>query len=211
MPVPRDDAPACRTGSSVALRLDGDRAIVTVSGELCLDDNDLLEHTLSSALRGPVRTLEIDLGGVVFWDCSALNALLAARDRATSEEVAFAITAVSPAAERLLALTDTRALLAPPAGAPEERLRAEVAQLRRAMATRPEIDMARGILMASFRLDADQAWNVLVMASQNTNTKLHRLAASVVTTVQGAPLPDPVQHHLTEAVARVSVLSGRDA
>ncbi|HEY8978058.1 MAG TPA: ANTAR domain-containing protein [Streptomyces sp.] len=208
MPVPRDDAPARRAGSSVALRLDGDRAIVTVSGELCLDDHELLEHTLHSALRGPVRTVEIDLGGVVFWDCSALNTLLAARDRATSEDVAFSVTAVSPVAAKLLALTETQALLEPP---DDDGLRAEVAQLRRAMATRPEIDMARGILMASFRLDADQAWNVLVMASQNTNTKLHRLAASVVTTVQGTPLPDPVQHHLTEAVARVSVLSGKDA
>ncbi|MHC5905836.1 STAS domain-containing protein [Streptomyces sp. S6] len=211
MPVPRDDAPARRAGSSVALRRDGDRAIVTVAGELCLDDSDLLRHTLRSALRGPVRSLEIDLGGVVFWDCSALNALLAARESATGADVTFAVTAVSPVAARLLALTDTHALLAPPAEGLDEELRAEVVQLRRAMETRPEIDMARGILMASFRLDADQAWSVLVMASQNTNTKLHRLAASVVTTVRGTPLPDPVQHQLTEAVARVSVLSGRDA
>ena len=65
--------------------------------------------------------------------------------------------------------------------------------------------------MASFGLSPDEAWDVLVMASQNTNTKLHRLASTVVTTVRGDPLPDPVRHHLTAAVARVSAPDGEPA
>ncbi|MFB8182278.1 ANTAR domain-containing protein [Streptomyces sp. NPDC055966] len=56
--------------------------------------------------------------------------------------------------------------------------------------------------MASFGLNPDEAWEALVTASQHTNTKLHRLAKDVVTTVLGGSLPDPVQRQLTEAVAR---------
>ncbi len=65
--------------------------------------------------------------------------------------------------------------------------------------------------MASFGLNPDEAWQVLVTASQNTNTKLHRLAEDVVTTVQGAPLPDPVQQQLTAAVARTRSTGGGPA
>ena len=50
------------------------------------------------------------------------------------------------------------------------------------MRTRPEIDLARGILMASFRLSAQEAREVLVMASRNTST-------NVVTHIQGPRCP----------------------
>ncbi|GAA3207417.1 hypothetical protein GCM10020256_03040 [Streptomyces thermocoprophilus] len=65
-----------------------------------------------------------------------------------------------------------------------EKLRVELVQLRRAMQTRPTIDLARGILMASFGLTADDAWTVLVATSQNTNTKLHHLARDLITAVR---------------------------
>ncbi|MFG2380961.1 ANTAR domain-containing protein [Streptomyces avermitilis] len=79
-------------------------------------------------------------------------------------------------------------------------LRLEVGQLRRAMQTRPVIDLARGVLMASFGLSAEDAWTVLVTVSQHTNTKLHQIAEELVDTVQGAPLPEPLQRQLAEAV-----------
>ncbi|MET8026891.1 ANTAR domain-containing protein [Streptomyces avermitilis] len=79
-------------------------------------------------------------------------------------------------------------------------LRIEVGQLRRALQTRPVIDLARGVLMASFGLSAEDAWTVLVTVSQHTNTKLHRIAEELVNTVQGAPLPEPLQRQLAEAV-----------
>ncbi|MEU7203021.1 ANTAR domain-containing protein [Streptomyces sp. NPDC045470] len=78
----------------------------------------------------------------------------------------------------------------------------EVAQLRRAMQTRPAIDLARGILMATFTLSPEAAWSVLVSASQNTNIKLHRLAQDLVDSVQGAALPEAVQGQLGAAVAK---------
>ncbi|MEU6537016.1 ANTAR domain-containing protein [Streptomyces sp. NPDC047000] len=206
---------------------DGDRVLVTVGGELCLDDCDLLEHTLRTALAGAVQGVDLDLGSLEFWDCSALDVLLTVRRQALAAGKTLTVTAAGAAAQRLLGLTGTRALFTPsarpvsgagpvsgPGGEPVSRsaaerpagtgLRAEVLQLRRAMRTRPEIDMARGILMASFRLSAEEAWEVLVMASQNTNTKLCRLATNVVTTVQGTPLPAPVRRQLTTAVATVT-------
>jgi anti-anti-sigma factor len=188
----------------VRTRRDGDRVVVTVGGELCLDDSALLERTLRAALREPARRVELDLGALEFWDCSALNVLLEIRRYAMAAGKSLAVTAASPVAERLLALTGTCPLLVEGHVTEEEALRGEVVQLRRAMRTRPEIDLARGILMASFGLSPDEAWNVLVKASQNTNTKLHRLASTVVTTVRGEPLPDPVRQHLTDAVASVS-------
>ncbi|MGW7042484.1 ANTAR domain-containing protein [Streptomyces avermitilis] len=80
----------------------------------------------------------------------------------------------------------------------------EVGQLRRAMQTRPVIDLARGVLMASFGLSAEDAWTVLVTVSQHTNTKLHQIAEELVNTVQGAPLPEPLQRQLAEAVTSFS-------
>ncbi|GGS38742.1 hypothetical protein GCM10010270_04950 [Streptomyces violaceus] len=95
---------------------------------------------------------------------------------------------------------------APREGADQE-LRTEVAQLRRAMQTRPTIDLARGILMATFGLSPESAWSVLVRTSQNTNTKLHHLAQDLVSTVHGTELPEQVQEQLAAAVASASVLS----
>ncbi|MET8978299.1 ANTAR domain-containing protein [Streptomyces sp. NPDC004539] len=199
MPDPTVPTRNRHTPPSVSARRDGDRAVVSVGGELCLDDSESLEQILRAALREPVRRLELDLGALEFWDCSTLNVLLTVRRQALADGKSLTVTAVSPVAERLLALTDTRSLLVE-----DDELRREVVQLRRALRTRPDIDLARGILMASFGLSPDEAWNVLVKASQNTNTKLYRLASNVVTTVQGEPLPEPVRHHLTKAVASVS-------
>lgn len=85
----------------------------------------------------------------------------------------------------------------------DQELRLEVDQLRRAMRTRPAIDVARGIVMASFGLSAEDAWTVLVAASQNTNTKMHDLAEELMGAVHGAPVPEQVQQQMAVAVAKV--------
>jgi hypothetical protein len=87
-------------------------------------------------------------------------------------------------------------------GAPDAR--AEVIQLRRAMETRPTIDLARGMLMASFGLTPHEAWTVLVTVSQHTNIKLHRLAQDLIDTVDGPPLPSSVRQQLTAAVTQLT-------
>ncbi|WP_051716840.1 ANTAR domain-containing protein [Streptomyces megasporus] len=85
-----------------------------------------------------------------------------------------------------------------------DRLRAEVAQLRRAMATRPVIDQARGMVMAAGRCTPRIAWEVLVEVSQHTNTKLHTVAARLVATTAGDPLPEPIRAALHTALRRRS-------
>ncbi|MFF3905986.1 anti-sigma factor antagonist [Streptomyces sp. NPDC001848] len=82
----------------------------------------------------------------------------------------------------------------------ERDLHIELVQLRRAMQTRPVIDLARGVLMASFALTAQDAWDVLVTVSQNTNTKLHHVAEDLVAAVNGDAPPGPLRQELAAAV-----------
>jgi anti-anti-sigma factor len=203
-----------------AVRPDGDRVIVKVSGELDLDTSERFRSVLREALNRSVGGVDLDLEGVTFCDCSALNILLTLRHRALEQAKTIAVHPASEAVERLFALTGTQALFAGPSPQSEDTparyaqdtrtsegadhdLRIEVAQLRRAMQTRPTIDLARGILMASFSLSSEEAWTVLVAASQNTNTKLHSLAGDLVTAVKGDALSDAMQEQLSSAVARV--------
>lgn len=206
----------------VSLHARGDRVAVEIRGELDLDATEQLEHALRAALAAAVGTVELDLGAVVFCDCAALNVLLDLRERGLRQGKKVVVRSASPVVERLLELTGTAQLFTdadprpaddaldagPPRGpGGEQDLRAEVVQLRRAMRTRPVIDLARGILMASFALSAQDAWRVLVDASQHTNTKLHHLAGDLVDAVEGDPPPEPVREQVAAAVARVRAAS----
>ncbi|MYS95666.1 MULTISPECIES: ANTAR domain-containing protein [Streptomyces] len=198
---------------------DGDRMTVTVWGELDLGSRRLLPD-LHDILTLSGSGIDLRLDAIGFCDCSGLNMLLDLRMRALDQGKTVAVRSSGRAVERLLDLTGTRALFAvpgphedavgPTAAAPgpgaadDQDLRAEVAQLRRAMQTRPTIDLARGILMASFSLSPEAAWSVLVRTSQNTNTKLHHLARDLVGTIHGSTLPEPVQQQLAAAVASTS-------
>ncbi|KRF21058.1 hypothetical protein ASG90_01195 [Nocardioides sp. Soil797] len=62
-------------------------------------------------------------------------------------------------------------------------LRAEVADLHRALESQPVIDQAKGILMARFRLDAEAAFAVLTRLSQDHNVKVRDIAAAMVDAV----------------------------
>ncbi|MGW3118890.1 ANTAR domain-containing protein [Streptomyces sp. NPDC001107] len=203
---------------------DGDRMNVRVCGELDHGGRQL-ERGLAEALDSSASGIDLDLSAIGFCDCSGLNLLLGLRRKALDEGKTVTISASGPSVDRLLELTGARELFVHPGcgaegneadaagdtpGAPEavdQELRKEVAELRRAMQTRPSIDLARGILMASFSLSPEVAWTVLVTASQNTNTKLHLLAQDLVGTVQGRPLPENVQQQLAAAVdqARAAV------
>ncbi|WP_258021340.1 ANTAR domain-containing protein [Streptomyces anatolicus] len=201
---------------------------VLVRGQLDLHAGQRLRSGLRHTVSRPTRAIDLDLSGVRFCDCSGLNLLLSLRQWALEQGKAIVISASSPAVERILDLTGTRDLFSAE-GLEEERvadpiargagprdgdavaceeseqeLRVEVAQLRRAMQTRPTIDLARGILMSSFRLSPEAAWEVLVTISQNTNTKLYRLAEDLVGAVQGGGLPEAVQEQVAAAVARMT-------
>ncbi|MEU8953522.1 ANTAR domain-containing protein [Streptomyces sp. NPDC048518] len=193
---------------------------MAVWGELDLDAAQRLRSELYDALSHAARGLDLDLREVDFCDCSGLNLLLGLRQQAVEQGKTVLIARSSPALERVIDLTGTRNLLTlteqtggADAACPvvhevasaddaEQDLRTVVTQLRRAMQTRPTIDLARGILMSSFNLSPEAAWDVLVTASQNTNTKLHVLAGDIVATVQGCALSGTVRKQLEAAVAK---------
>jgi AmiR/NasT family two-component response regulator len=56
----------------------------------------------------------------------------------------------------------------------------EVDGLRRAMETRGVIERAKGMVMLRERCDADQAFHILVRASQSSHRKLYDVAAAMV-------------------------------
>ncbi|MFJ9376158.1 ANTAR domain-containing protein [Streptomyces sp. NPDC101455] len=214
----------------ITTRSAGTRTVVTVSGEIDIDTEQTLQRALRLALARSPEGVDLDLAGVGFCDCSGLNVLLRARRIALADCKTLRVRAAGPWVGRLFALTDTSSLFT--SGGPvdgvahdwyerhsaetpnlmeengvseeAEELRVEVVQLKRAMLTRPVIDLARGILMASFGLSREDAWSVLVDVSQHTNTKLHQLAEELVASVDGTPLPDHVQQQLSAAVAGVS-------
>lgn len=80
-----------------------------------------------------------------------------------------------------------------PEGAEQQILdpRREVEGLRQALQTRPMIDVALGTVMATEGCTLDQAWQVLVNASQRTNTKLRTLALRLPESPAnpGSPVP----------------------
>ncbi|MCX4997557.1 ANTAR domain-containing protein [Streptomyces longwoodensis] len=198
-------------GPVIDVRPEGDRAVVRVRGDLDLDATRPLERGLRTALVSSVHGVDLDLSEVGFCDCSALNVLLAARRRALVEGKTLDLRATAPTVDRVLDLTGTRSLFADPDRATEQgadgealrELRVEVVQLRRAMQTRPVIDLARGILMASFGLSSEEAWRVLVTASQHANTKLHHLARDIVSTAEGGEPREQIRDQLAAAVTRV--------
>ncbi|MFE4814878.1 ANTAR domain-containing protein [Streptomyces sp. NPDC056704] len=199
-----------------------------VAGELDIDTEQALRHALREALAQSLHGLDLDLTGVDFCDCSGLNILLHIRRLALAEAKTLRIRTAGTAVEHLLTLTRTWPLFKRPddagpgmaangrgmptgtalspaeeSGLPrdaEEDLRTEIGQLKRAMQTRPVIDLARGVLMASYALNAEDAWSVLVEASQHTNTKLHHLAQELVGAVNDAPLSDRLQQGISAAV-----------
>jgi anti-anti-sigma factor len=191
----------------------GDRLTVTVSGELDLDSDQLLRQTLGDALDRATGGVELDLSGVTFCDCSALNVLLDVHHRARERSKSLVLRASSPAVDRLLSLTGTLPLFtAPPAPRPEpgrrEALVTENAQLRQALQSHAAIDLARGMLMASFRMTPQQAWQVLVTTSQHSNTKMRLIADALLETSGGRALPASLAGHLASAVATHGTMHG---
>jgi AmiR/NasT family two-component response regulator len=67
---------------------------------------------------------------------------------------------------------------------------AELDGLRRAMQSRSDIDLAKGILMERLRTDAGSAFDMLVKMSQRSRTKLVDVARAIVADVAASPVRD---------------------
>ncbi|MFE9392655.1 ANTAR domain-containing protein [Streptomyces sp. NPDC006784] len=92
-----------------------------------------------------------------------------------------------------------------------DELETEAGQLREALASRPVIDQARGMVMALAPCDAETAWQVLVRVSQHSNVKLRSVAAALVSGAEGTAVPKPVRKHLATALREVRTETGRRA
>ncbi|EGX57533.1 hypothetical protein SZN_22451 [Streptomyces zinciresistens K42] len=89
----------------------GHRIGFAVRGELDVDTGEQLRRALGEAVNRAVSGVDLDLRGVSFCDCAALNVLLALRQQALGQGKSLSLRG-SACVERLLALTGTRAMFA---------------------------------------------------------------------------------------------------
>ncbi|MFH9005022.1 ANTAR domain-containing protein [Streptomyces afghaniensis] len=226
-------ASAHRTGGLNTLvisgRVDAERAELTPCGELVHGCAETLARTLAE-LPPTITRVDLDMGGVHFMDTAGLQFLDVLGDFARQRFVTVTTTNWNGQPRRILELAglDTAdPLRATPHPDPEpgrqsapapsavaleraERLHVlqeEVEQLRQAIASRPVIDQARGILMATHGCTSDEAWHILRETSQLSNTKLRDVAAAVTASAKpDGPRPSPA---LREALQRAITRRGR--
>jgi hypothetical protein len=82
-------------------------------------------------------------------------------------------------------------------------LRAENDQLRRALAGRAVIDQARGMMMVLTPCSRGTARNLMVDVSRRCHTKLPQVAAALVASWEGEPLPEPMRQALRRELRRL--------
>ena len=76
---------------------------------------------------------------------------------------------------------------------------ARIGQLEEALESHAVVDQARGVLMATHRIDADAAWALLVRVSSHQNIKVRTLAEAVVILVT-SPVPAAPSPATTAAI-----------
>ncbi|MGV9696731.1 ANTAR domain-containing protein [Streptomyces sp. NPDC003470] len=218
-------APPRPAGRPAALVIEGraeeGRALLVAHGELVHGCADVLAEALA-ALPAGIDRVDLDMGGVVFMDTAGLQFLELLRDYGDRWAVPVTARNWTGQPRRILELLglDTTAPLrgtprpssAEPVGSAvaaerSERLHVlqeEVEQLRQAIASRPVIDQARGVLMALHACTPDEAWHILREASQLSNTKLRTVAAAVTDGARddGPPPPPEVRAALRTALDR---------
>ncbi|PZH15828.1 hypothetical protein C1I97_07415 [Streptomyces sp. NTH33] len=210
---------------TVDVRMDaGGRAVLIACGELVHGCAQTLAEALAELPPG-TRRVDVDLSGVTFMDTAGLGFLDILDDHGRRHPVQVTATGWAGQPRRVLELAglDTTDPLHPPADGtgpvrPEPRvasavaleraerllqLQTEIEQLRQAIASRPVIDQARGILMATHACTPEQAWDILRETSQRSNIKLRTVAAAVTKGVRsdGPPPPEEVRTALRTAIA----------
>ncbi|MFI8187642.1 ANTAR domain-containing protein [Streptomyces sp. NPDC085946] len=211
----------------IEVRVEADRALLEPRGELVHGCAQTLSETLAG-LPAATGRVDLDMSGVHFMDTAGLQFLDVLGDYGRRRSVPVTATRWNGQPRRVLELAglDTTDPLRggapgpaplpgpPPAPVssavvlePAEQLcvlRAEVQQLRHAIASRPVIDQARGILMATHGCTSDEAWHILRETSQLANTKLRTVAAAVTAgaAAGGPPLPPALRTALRRALAR---------
>ncbi|MEU5592561.1 ANTAR domain-containing protein [Streptomyces sp. NPDC020298] len=186
----------------------GGAALLTPRGELVHGCADILATALAALPTG-VDGVELDMSAVDFMDTAGLEFLEVLNGYGRRHGVPVSATAWNGQPRRILELAGLDTSEAPGSSAvSRERaermhlLEEEIGQLRRAIASRPLIDQARGVLMATHACTSDQAWDILRETSQLSNTKLHTVAEAVTasTTADGPPFPEGLRGALRAAL-----------
>jgi anti-anti-sigma factor len=172
--------------------------VVTLSG----DADRQSQGRLSSALRAGVpddsSALVLDLRGLAFCSPQAMGALVDAVASLADRGLTVAVVGLPLATARVWLMSEVpvpmqygtveQAVAAmavdhgdePTAGVDAEsgtaNLLAEVEGLRRALATRAVIEQAKGMLMERLSCTAEEAFDLIVLQSQNSSRKLHEVA-----------------------------------
>ncbi|MFM9448408.1 STAS domain-containing protein [Streptomyces acidiscabies] len=89
----------------------GNRALVTLTGEIDLDSAPLMYASLERCLSDGIRIVDVDLTSVTFCDCSGLNAFLYAAQRAREADGILRLHNPAPSVERIIELTGCGFLL----------------------------------------------------------------------------------------------------
>jgi anti-anti-sigma regulatory factor len=202
-PGPTDRPP----GLVIECRVEEERALLVPRGDLVQGCAELLAEALAGLPPGIAR-IDADMRHVVFMDTAGMRFLDLLSGYGQRQSLAVAARHWRGQPRRTLELTGLdpddplRA-----AGTEPERLHVlqeEVEQLRQAIASRPVIDQARGVLMAVHACTPDAAWEILREASQLSNTKLRAVAEAVTAGASGdGPAPPPeVRAALRAALVR---------
>ncbi|WP_369250598.1 STAS domain-containing protein [Streptomyces sp. R41] len=88
----------------------GNRALVTLTGEIDLNSAPLVHASLERCLRDGIHAIDVDVTAVTFCDCSGLNAFLYALSHTTAAGGSLQLHHPSPALERLVTLTGSSSL-----------------------------------------------------------------------------------------------------
>jgi len=92
---------------SVDVRVQGDRLVVTLAGELDLTSKEQLLTTVTQAIVDTIKTIEVNVSGLRFCDSSGLAAFLRLR-RAAQADGRYLYLTQAPAS--LLTLLETTGL-----------------------------------------------------------------------------------------------------
>ena len=104
-----DDAPL---GNAYAV-VNDDHVTVFVSGEIDMLSTPHLDDVLAAAITNAARRVEVDLGKVEFMASTGLRSLVAAKERADTQGVAFVVVRASDVARRVLELSGLESYLSP--------------------------------------------------------------------------------------------------
>jgi anti-sigma B factor antagonist len=86
-------------------RLEADRVVLSLDGELDMANAPLLQRAIESPDLKDTKTVVLDLQGLTFLDSTGLRIILSAREQCWRRGQEFAVTPGSQQVQRLLSVT----------------------------------------------------------------------------------------------------------